>query len=130
MIEYALSVDNIFLFVLIFTIFRVVPEQQRRLLFWGVIGALVMRGAMIGAAWRCCDSFEWIIYLFGAYILYAGSACSSTSAKARSRGETASSALARRIPAPGTGDHGGRSSCAKTAGCKFTLLFLVLSWSS
>src|SRR5277367_1672844 len=71
-IEYSLSMDNLFLFVLIFTNFRVVPEQQRRLLFWGVIGALVMRGAMIGAGVALLNQFEWVIYLFGAYILYVG----------------------------------------------------------
>src|SRR5476649_1013242 len=71
-IEYSLSVDNLFLFVLIFSSFRVAPDQQRRLLFWGVIGALVMRGIMIGAGVALLQNFAWLIYLFGAYILYAG----------------------------------------------------------
>lgn len=71
-IEYSLSVDNLFLFVLIFSNFRVPPAQQRRLLFWGVIGALVMRGLMIMAGSALLLRFDWIIYLFGAYILYAG----------------------------------------------------------
>ena len=71
-IEYSLSVDNLFLFVMIFASFQVAPEQQRRLLFWGVIGALLMRGIMIGAGTAILSRFEWVIYLFGAYILYAG----------------------------------------------------------
>ncbi len=71
-IEYSLSVDNLFLFVMIFASFQIAQEQQRRLLFWGVIGALLMRGAMIGAGTALLDRFEWVIYLFGAYILYAG----------------------------------------------------------
>jgi tellurite resistance protein TerC len=71
-IEYSLSVDNLFLFVMIFASFKVAQEQQRRLLFWGVIGALIMRGIMIGAGTALLERFEWIIYLFGAYILYAG----------------------------------------------------------
>jgi len=71
-IEYSLSVDNLFLFVMIFASFKVVPEQQRRLLFWGVIGALIMRGIMIGAGAALLDMFDWVIYIFGAYILYAG----------------------------------------------------------
>jgi tellurite resistance protein TerC len=71
-IEYSLSVDNLFLFVMIFASFKVVPEQQRRLLFWGVIGALIMRGIMIGAGSALLNRFDWIIYIFGAYILYAG----------------------------------------------------------
>ena len=49
LIEYALSMDNIFLFVLIFTSFKIAGERQHRLLFWGVLGAMIMRGAMIGA---------------------------------------------------------------------------------
>ncbi len=71
-IEYSLSVDNLFLFVMIFASFQVAPAQQRRLLFWGVIGALIMRGIMIGAGTALLERFDWIIYLFGAYILYAG----------------------------------------------------------
>src|SRR5476649_703243 len=71
-IEYSLSVDNLFLFVLIFSNFRVAPVQQRRLLFWGVIGALLMRGLMILGGSALLHKFEWVIYLFGAYILYAG----------------------------------------------------------
>ncbi len=72
-IEYSLSVDNLFLFVLIFANFRVPPEQQHRLLFWGVIGALIMRGIMIAAgASLLLHQFAWLIYLFGAYILYTG----------------------------------------------------------
>jgi len=71
-IEYSLSVDNLFLFVLIFASFQIAQEQQRRLLFWGVIGALIMRGIMIGAGAALLERFEWVIYLFGAYILYAG----------------------------------------------------------
>jgi len=71
-IEYSLSVDNLFLFVMIFASFKVAPEQQRRLLFWGVIGALIMRGIMIGAGAAILNAFDWVIYIFGAYILYAG----------------------------------------------------------
>jgi tellurite resistance protein TerC len=71
-IEYALSLDNILLFVLIFTSFGIAPEQQRRVLFWGVVGALVMRGLMILAGVALLERFAWIFYVFGAYIVYAG----------------------------------------------------------
>jgi len=71
-IEYSLSVDNLFLFVMIFASFQVAQDQQRRLLFWGVIGALIMRGIMIGAGAALLNRFDWVIYIFGAYILYAG----------------------------------------------------------
>ena len=71
-IEKSLSVDNVFVFLLIFQFFRVDPRYQHRLLFWGVLGALVMRGAMIGVGVILIQRFEWILYLFGAFLLYAG----------------------------------------------------------
>src|ERR1035437_4274102 len=72
LIEKSLSVDNVFLFLLIFQFFRVDTRYQHRLLFWGVLGALVMRGVMIGAGVILIQRFEWILYLFGAFLLYAG----------------------------------------------------------
>lgn len=71
-IEKSLSVDNVFLFLLIFQFFRVDSRYQHRLLFWGVLGALVLRGAMIGLGFILIQRFEWILYLFGAFLLYAG----------------------------------------------------------
>src|SRR5688572_21087603 len=62
LIEYSLSVDNIFVFVLIFSYFRVPPKHQHQILFWGVIGALVMRGAMIAAGTALIHRFHWIPY--------------------------------------------------------------------
>ena len=72
LIELALSVDNIFVFVLIFAYFRVPPQYQHRVLFWGVLGALVMRGVMIGAGALLIARFHWIIYVFGAFLVYTG----------------------------------------------------------
>jgi tellurite resistance protein TerC len=71
-IEKSLSVDNVFVFLLIFQFFRVDSRYQHRLLFWGVLGALVMRGAMIGLGGVLIQRFDWILYLFGAFLLYAG----------------------------------------------------------
>jgi tellurite resistance protein TerC len=71
-IEKSLSVDNVFVFLLIFQFFRVDPRYQHRLLFWGVLGALVMRGVMIGVGAILIQKFDWILYLFGAFLLYAG----------------------------------------------------------
>jgi tellurite resistance protein TerC len=71
-IELALSVDNIFVFVLIFAYFKVPPQYQHRVLFWGVLGALVMRGVMIAAGALLIDRFHWIIYVFGAFLVYTG----------------------------------------------------------
>ena len=71
-IELALSVDNIFVFVLIFNYFAVPPKHQHRVLFWGVLGALVFRGGMIGAGALLLQRFEWIIYVFGAFLVFTG----------------------------------------------------------
>ena len=72
LIEKALSVDNIFVFVLIFSYFRVPPKYQHRVLFWGILGALVMRGVMIGLGSYLIHHFEWILYVFGAFLVWTG----------------------------------------------------------
>ncbi|HEX8829959.1 MAG TPA: TerC family protein [Longimicrobium sp.] len=72
LIELALSVDNIFVFVLIFSYVSVPPKFQHRVLFWGVLGALVFRGVMIGAGAVLIQRFEWIIYVFGAFLVFTG----------------------------------------------------------
>lgn len=72
LVEQALSVDNLFVFILIFGYFRVPQELQHRVLFWGILGALLMRGAMIGAGAILLAQFHWIIYLFGAFLVYTG----------------------------------------------------------
>jgi tellurite resistance protein TerC len=72
LIELALSVDNIFVFVLLFTYFKVPPKHQHRVLFWGVLGALAMRGTMIGAGAYLINRFHWIIYVFGAFLVFTG----------------------------------------------------------
>ena len=71
-IEYSLSVDNIFVIVLIFSYFRIPDKYQHRVLFWGIIGALVMRGAMIAAGALLINSFHWVIYVFGAFLVFTG----------------------------------------------------------
>jgi tellurite resistance protein TerC len=72
LIEYALSVDNIFVFVLIFSSFKVPEEYQHRVLFWGIIGALVLRGVMIVAGSVLVARFSWMLYIFGAFLVYTG----------------------------------------------------------
>ena len=71
-IEESLSVDNIFVIVLIFQYFAVPPKYQHRVLFWGILGALVMRGVFIGVGAALLARFEWIIYLFGAILVVTG----------------------------------------------------------
>src|SRR5262245_4433658 len=71
-IEESLSVDNIFVFVLIFTYFAVPRELQHRVLFWGILGAIVSRGSMIALGVALFSRFAWIGYIFGAFLLYTG----------------------------------------------------------
>jgi tellurite resistance protein TerC len=71
-VEKSLSLDNVFVFLLVFQYFRVDPRYQHRLLFWGVVGALFMRGAMIAMGAALIARFDWILYLFGAFLIYSG----------------------------------------------------------
>jgi tellurite resistance protein TerC len=72
LVEYSLSIDNIFVIVLIFSFFDIREEYQHRVLFWGILGALVMRGLMIAAGAALFNRFEWITYLFGAFLVITG----------------------------------------------------------
>ncbi len=72
LIEKSLSVDNIFVFVLIFSYFSVPPQYQHRVLFWGILGALVMRAALILVGAALIKEFHWIIWIFGAFLIFTG----------------------------------------------------------
>ena len=71
-LELSLSVDNLFLFLVIFNFFAVPEQQQHRVLFWGVIGALLLRGIFIGAGVGLLQRFHWLLFLFGALLIYSG----------------------------------------------------------
>jgi tellurite resistance protein TerC len=71
-IELSLSLDNILVIALIFAWFRVPAEFQHRLLFWGILGALAMRGAMIAVGAALIREFDWVLYIFGAFLVFAG----------------------------------------------------------
>ena len=72
LIEKSLSVDNLFIFLLIFSYFKVPAKYQHRVLFWGVLGALIMRAVMILVGAALINRFHWIIYVFGAFLVYTG----------------------------------------------------------
>jgi tellurite resistance protein TerC len=72
LIEYSLSVDNIFVFIIILSYFSVSPAHQHRVLFWGILGALIMRGVFIGAGALLLQLFHWVIYVFGAFLVFTG----------------------------------------------------------
>jgi tellurite resistance protein TerC len=71
-IELSLSVDNLFIFLLIFRYFRVPAGDQHKVLFWGIVGAIVMRGIFILAGVGLLRKFEWLMYFFGALLIYSG----------------------------------------------------------
>jgi tellurite resistance protein TerC len=72
LIEYSLSIDNIFVIILIFSYFRIPDKYQHRVLFWGIIGALLMRGGMIAAGSFLIQRFHWVMYVFGAFLVFTG----------------------------------------------------------
>ena len=71
-VEQALSVDNLFVFLLLFSYFKVPESLQHRVLFWGILGALILRAIMIGAGAVLLAQFHWIIYVFGAFLVVTG----------------------------------------------------------
>jgi tellurite resistance protein TerC len=71
-LELSLSLDNILVIALIFTWFRIPVQFQHRLLFWGILGALVMRGLMIAAGAELISQFDWVLYIFGAFLVFTG----------------------------------------------------------
>lgn len=72
LIEESLSVDNLFVFIMIFGFFKIEPKYQHRILFWGIIGAIVMRAVFIFAGVALIEKFAWIMYVFGAFLIYTG----------------------------------------------------------
>jgi tellurite resistance protein TerC len=72
LIERSLSIDNIFVFLLIFTYFRVSDQYQYKVLFWGILGALIMRGLFIGIGAALISLFHWVIYIFGGFLIITG----------------------------------------------------------
>jgi tellurite resistance protein TerC len=72
LLEKSLSVDNIFVFVLIFSHFQVPAQYQHRVLFWGILGALVLRATLILTGAAIIEAFHWVIYIFGAFLIFTG----------------------------------------------------------
>jgi tellurite resistance protein TerC len=72
LVEMCLSVDNVFVFIVIFSFFKVAPAHQHRVLFWGIVGAAAMRAVFILAGVELLERFHWIIYIFGVFLLFTG----------------------------------------------------------
>ena len=126
LIEYSLSVDNIFVFVAIFTYFRVPPMAQHRVLVWGILGALIMRGIMIWLGVALVSRFHFILYLFGVFLLVTAIRMFFAKQDPTELGEIWVMRLARRL-IPVTPDFYGEHFKAKVDGrWMFTPLALTL----
>lgn len=126
--EYALSIDNIFVIILILRHFNVSEKYYHKILFWGILGAIVMRGAFILIGASLIARYEWILYIFGFFLLYSGISMffqGNTSEKVDVE-KNWLVRFARRYLNLTTADHGGKFWVRTKEGLYFTQLFLVL----
>jgi len=126
LLEEALSVDNLFVFILLFSYFKVPPEQEKTVLFWGIIGALIMRGLFIYAGVTLVQRFHWILYLFGVFLIYTGIQLMLERDKEKDPSGNPVLKFARRF-LPLSGSYEGGKFFIRSGGkLFFTPLFLVL----
>ncbi|HEY9099461.1 MAG TPA: TerC family protein [Thiobacillus sp.] len=126
LIEKSLSVDNVFVFLLIFTAFHVAPEFQRRVLIYGVLGAIVMRAIMILAGAWVVREYSWVLYLFGAFLVVTGIRMLVMAEKTPDLEQNPVLKFARKHLRISEGDHGEKFTVMKDGVRYFTPLFLVL----
>jgi tellurite resistance protein TerC len=124
-IEYSLSVDNLFVFIMVFAEFSVAPRHQHRVLVWGILGALLTRGAMIGLGVQLVRRFEWILYGFGVFLLLTGLRMFFIKEAAKPGGNFAIR-LCRKIPRVTREFDGSRFFVRRPGGWMFTPLAVVL----
>jgi tellurite resistance protein TerC len=130
-IEKSLSIDNIFVFVLIFSFFQVPARYQHRVLFWGVLGALVMRGAMIAAGAYLVAHFHWVFYVFGTFLVVTGIRLATQREHSLNPAANPVIRLLRRMVPVTSDDHGQAFFVREPAGSSTRLvatpLFVVLA---
>jgi tellurite resistance protein TerC len=125
-VEKSLAVDNVFVFLLIFSAFAVPAKYQHRVLFWGIVGAIIMRAILIAFAGVLLSSFHWIIYVFGAFLIITGIRFLKNDQHAPSLESNKLVQLAKRFY-PVTEDYEGQKFFTVRNGVKYmTPLFLVL----
>ena len=126
LIEKSLSVDNVFVFLLIFTAFHVAPEFQRRILIYGVLGAIVLRAIMILAGAWVVREYSWVLYLFGAFLVVTGIRMLVMAEKTPDLEQNPVLKFARKHLRVSEGHHGEKFSVMKDGVRYVTPLFLVL----
>jgi tellurite resistance protein TerC len=126
LIEYSLSIDNVFVWALILAYFQVPPRYQRRVLFWGVFGALVLRAAFIFAGIALITRFEWMLFVFGSFLLYTAGKLLFSDGAVIDPGESRFLAVVHRF-IPTTTELHGQKMFVRLDGRRFaTPLFAVL----
>jgi len=125
-IELSLSMDNVFIIALIFTFFQVPAKYQHRVLFWGILGALIMRGTMILAGSALIERFRWMLYLLGAFLVYTGIKMMLADHEKVEPEKNPIIRLARKCFPVADGDHGEKFTVRINARTMLTSLALVL----
>lgn len=125
-IELSLSMDNVFIIAVLFAYFRVAPEFQHRVLFWGILGALIMRGVLIGVGAELITHYQKLFYFLGAFLLFVGFKMLFTDDRPVEPEKNPIMRLARRILPIADGDHGGRMRVVVSGKTMLTSLALVL----
>lgn len=126
LLEKSLSIDNIFVFVMLFKFFRIDPKYQHRLLFWGILGALILRGAMIWAGVALIERFDWILYIFGALLIFTGIKMAVHDPQDDDPSEGLVYKLARKLLPVAEGDHGQKFFVKMNGKNYVTKMFIVL----
>lgn len=127
LLEYALSVDNLFVFLVVFAYFKVTPQVQHKLLFWGVITAFILRAAFIVVGSELVHKFHWLLYVFGAFLVYTAIKLLVTKEDDEVDPEhNVVLKWGRRFLPIAKGDHGAAFVAMEDGKRRFTHLFLVL----
>jgi tellurite resistance protein TerC len=126
LMEKALSVDNLFVFALVFGLFGVPRLYQHRVLFWGVLGALVLRGAFVAAGAALFSRFDWIMYVFGLFLVFTGAKLALQKETQIHPDENPAIRLVRRFLPVTSGFEGERFFIRRAGQIMVTPLFLVL----
>jgi tellurite resistance protein TerC len=126
LVEESLSVDNLFVFLVLFNYFGLTESRQQRVLFWGIVGAVVMRGIFIYAGAALLQRFHWMMYLFGAFLVYTGGKLLLRKEEESNPEDNPALKLARRYIRTTSEYHGDRFSIMQEGKRYATPLFLVL----
>ena len=126
LIEVSLSVDNVFVFALLFSFFHVPPPYRHRVLFWGILGALMMRAAMIFAGVALLHNVHWVVYIFGAILIFGGIKMWRSHGVEIEPNKNPVLKAVRRVLPVAHGEHGPRFFTRENGAFAVTPLFIVL----